>query len=51
MTEILFSVCTWKKKKRERDMWKKECGQAETGPGLLSPNAGSIVCLTVLFLN
>jgi len=49
MTEILFPVCTWEKKKW--DVEKGMCGQAKTGPGLLSPNAGSIVCLTMLFLN
>lgn len=48
MTEILFSVCTWKKKKR--DVEKGMSGQAKTGTGLLSPKAGSFVCLTMLFL-
>lgn len=39
------------KKQKKRDVEKGICGQAETGPGLLSPNAGSVVCLTMLFLH
>ena len=48
--DTVFSL-HMRKKKKKWDVEKGMCGQAKTGPGLLSPNAGSIVCLTMLFLN